>query len=371
MPSHAQQADWLMTEDDDQTGFRRPPKGTRFKPGRSGNPKGRPKGRRNLTTDLAALMKKRIPIRKDGELRHVTGQEALLLRLFEKAVGGDLKASAQIFAMVMKRITENRLYQNLKPLATKIANCRSLSTPQRHLSRTGSRAMIQIAPAERDAIFRSNFPAFLQASFHALEPNKTFEPNWLQEAISELLVQSQGKQTHAFISAPPRSLKSFQVSVVWVAFKLGHDPTHKFICASYSRDLANYLGAQCRKLMQADLYCRLFKTRLQKITEDELVTTDGGYRLTTSVGSTLTGLGGDTLIVDDPLNASDAYSETQRKTVNTWFTDTLSSRSNDKRTATIFVVSQRLHQEDLTGMLIEKGWKRSCLSSDSTTRHFN
>ena len=95
-----------MTAGDDEAGFKRPPKGTRFKPGRSGNPKGRPKGRRNLTTDLAALMKKRIPIRKDGELRHVTGQEAFLLRLFEKAVGGDLKASAQIFAMVMK--TDNQ-----------------------------------------------------------------------------------------------------------------------------------------------------------------------------------------------------------------------------------------------------------------------
>jgi predicted phage terminase large subunit-like protein len=216
--------------------------------------------------------------------------------------------------------------------------------------------MIQVTPTERDAIFRDDFPAFLQASFNALEPNKKFEPNWHQEAISELLVQSQGKQTHFFINAPPRSLKSFQVSVAWVAFKLGHDPTHKFICASYSRDLANNLGAQCRKLMQTDLYYRLFKTRLQKITEDELVTTEGGCRLSTSVGSTLTGLGGDTLIVDDPLNASDAYSETQRKTQNTWFTDTLSSRPNDKRTAAIFVVCQRLHQEDLTGMLIEKGW---------------
>jgi predicted phage terminase large subunit-like protein len=216
--------------------------------------------------------------------------------------------------------------------------------------------MIQIAPAQRDAILRKDFGSFLRASFNALEPNKTFEPNWHQEAISELLVQSQGKQTYFFINAPPRSLKSFQVSVAWVAFKLGHDSTHKFICASYSRDLADKLGALCRKLMQTDLYYRLFKTRLQKITEDELVTTEGGYRLSTSVGSTLTGLGGDTLIVDDPLNASDAYSETQRKNANTWFTDTLSSRTNDKRTAAIFVVAQRLHQEDLTGMLIDKGW---------------
>jgi predicted phage terminase large subunit-like protein len=215
----------------------------------------------------------------------------------------------------------------------------------------------QLTPTERDAIIRDDFPAFLRASFNALEPNKTFEPNWHQEAISETLVQSKGKQTQVFINAPPRSLKSFQVSVAWVAFTLGHDPTHKFICASYSRDLANNLGAQCRTLMQTDFYCRLFNTRLRKITEDELVTTENGYRLSTSVGSTLTGLGGDTLIVDDPLNASDAYSETQRKTQNTWFTDTLSSRTNDKRTAAIFVVCQRLHQEDLTGMLIEKGWK--------------
>jgi len=95
-----------MTESDDEAGFKRPPKGTRFKPGRSGNPRGRPKGRRNLTTDLAALLKKRIPIREDGEQRHVSGQEALLLRLFQKAVGGDLKASAQIFAMVMKADTQ-------------------------------------------------------------------------------------------------------------------------------------------------------------------------------------------------------------------------------------------------------------------------
>jgi predicted phage terminase large subunit-like protein len=88
----------------------------------------------------------------------------------------------------------------------------------------------------------------------------------------------------------------------------------------------------------------------------ELVTTEFGYRLTTSVGATLTGLGGDTLIVDDPLNANDAYSEPLRENVNTWFTDTLMSCLNDKRNGAVFVVSQRLHQEDLTGVLIEKGW---------------
>jgi hypothetical protein len=68
--------------------------------------------------------------------------------------------------------------------------------------------------------------------------------------------------------------------------------------------------------MQSHLYCRLFGTRLSRITDDELVTTKGGFRIATSVGATLTGLGGDTLIVDDPLNAIEAYSEPSRRNAN-------------------------------------------------------
>jgi predicted phage terminase large subunit-like protein len=109
--------------------------------------------------------------------------------------------------------------------------------------------------------------------------------------------------------------------------------------------------------MQSDFYCKLFSTRLSKITDDELVTTMGGFRIATSVGATLTGLGADTLIVDDPLSATEAYSEASRKNANNWFTGTLMSRLNDKRAGAIFVVTQRLHQEDLTGVLIEKGWE--------------
>ena len=216
--------------------------------------------------------------------------------------------------------------------------------------------MKQLTPAERDAIYRSDFLAFAQAAFFELEPDNIFEPSWHHEAIAQLLVESKGKKTRKYINAPPRSLKSFLVSVAWVAFKLGHEPTHKFICASYSRDLASHLAAQCRKLMESEMYRRVFATRLVKITDDELVTTKGGFRITSSVGATLTGLGADTLIVDDPLRADEAYSETARNNANTWFTGTLMSRLNDKRAGAIFVVTQRLHQEDLTGILIEKGW---------------
>jgi hypothetical protein len=211
-------------------------------------------------------------------------------------------------------------------------------------------------PEERDAIYRTDFCAFFQAAVAEVEPAVIFEPTWHLEAIATLLENSVGKRTRAYINAPPRSYKSFMVSVCWVAWILGHVPTHKFICASYSRDLADHLGAQCRRLMQSGLYRRLFATRLTKITDGKLVTTEGGYRLATSVGATLTGYGADTIIVDDPLNANATDSPLALNNFKAWFTGTLLSRLNNKAGGAIFVVAQRLHQDDLTGMLIEHEW---------------
>jgi Family of unknown function (DUF5681) len=92
----------MSTNDGAEGGYGRPPKDKRFKPGRSGNPKGRPKGARNLRTDLSHLLKKRVAIREDGELRHVSRQEAMLLSLYAKAIQGDTRASSQLFTMLMK-----------------------------------------------------------------------------------------------------------------------------------------------------------------------------------------------------------------------------------------------------------------------------
>jgi len=217
-------------------------------------------------------------------------------------------------------------------------------------------AVINVTPIERDAILRMDFLSFAQAAFAELYPKAKFEPNWHHQAIAELLLQSKGIKTRKYINAPPRSLKSFLVSVAWVAFRLGQEPTHKFICASYSRDLANHLANDCRRLMESKLYWRLFPTRLVKATEDELKTVEGGFRIATSVGATLTGYGADTIIVDDPMSANDSYSELARKNVNEWFVTTLMSRL-DNVSGTIVMVAQRLHQDDLTGHLIRTGWE--------------
>jgi predicted phage terminase large subunit-like protein len=95
-----------------------------------------------------------------------------------------------------------------------------------------------------------------------------------------------------------------------------------------------------------------------KSTESEYQTAAGGFRYATSITGTLTGRGGDLIIIDDPLNASEAYSKASRQKVLDWFTGTALSRLDDKRTGAMIVVMQRLHQDDLTGyLLLQGGWK--------------
>jgi hypothetical protein len=75
-----------------EVGFGKPPKHTRFKKGRSGNPKGRPRKKPDLYGELTKVLRERVTITVDGQPEKVTVQEALLLRLRDEALRGELWA---------------------------------------------------------------------------------------------------------------------------------------------------------------------------------------------------------------------------------------------------------------------------------------
>ena len=78
--------------DDYEVGYGRPPKHTRFKKGQSGNPKGRPKGSRNFSTDVRETLKEPVSVTKGGKRQTVSTQQAALSRLREKALKGDARS---------------------------------------------------------------------------------------------------------------------------------------------------------------------------------------------------------------------------------------------------------------------------------------
>jgi hypothetical protein len=85
------------------------------------------------------------------------------------------------------------------------------------------------------------------------------------------------------------------------------------------------------------------------------MTTARRSRLATSVGGTLTGRGGNLLIIDDPLKPQDAHSESARESLKQWYSNTLLSRLDHKTEGAIVVVMQRLHPDDLVSHLLEQG----------------
>jgi len=211
---------------------------------------------------------------------------------------------------------------------------------------------------EFDALTRLHFTIFVQRVFAELNPGVAYLDNWHINVIADALMELRsGKYRRLAVAMPPRSLKSIIISVAWVAWLLGHDPSLRLICVSYGQELADKMASDCRQIMQSQWYKRLFpNTRLmpgrQALANFE--TTAGGARFSTSIGGTLTGFGADIIIVDDPMKPSEALSEAERATTNNWVQHSLFTRLNDKRTGQIVIVMQRLHEDDVIGNLLEK-----------------
>ncbi len=141
------------------------------------------------------------------------------------------------------------------------------------------------------------------------------------------------------------------------AWLLGHDPAKAIVNVTYGQELSDKFARDCRAIMMASWYRDLFPTRvtLPRAPLQELVTTQGGFRLATSVGGVLTGRGADLVVIDDPLKPSDAMLESRRVAANEWFDGTLYSRLNDKTRGVIVIIMQRLHEDDLVGHVRKQG----------------
>ena len=75
-----------------EVGYKKPPRSSRFQKGVSGNPKGRPKDSKNLSSIMEKLLDQPVAIVIDGVKKEVSGREAIATRIFQKALSGDAKS---------------------------------------------------------------------------------------------------------------------------------------------------------------------------------------------------------------------------------------------------------------------------------------
>jgi predicted phage terminase large subunit-like protein len=200
---------------------------------------------------------------------------------------------------------------------------------------------------------RADFMCFVELTFGVLHPGTKLAHADYLDLMADLLMRvEEGARKRVIINLPPRHMKSIMVSVLYVAWRLGRDPTVKFITISYGDDLAHDLSGLTRKLMRSEIYSRIFPaTVLDKHAVDYVRTTKGGYRYATSVGSDITGFGADVIIVDDPMQPDDAASESVKEKVRQWLFSSVLTRFNNPADGALILVMHRLAPDDLSATL--------------------
>jgi predicted phage terminase large subunit-like protein len=173
-----------------------------------------------------------------------------------------------------------------------------------------------------------------------------------------------GESRRVIINCPPRYSKT-QLLLNFVLWSLGQVPDSEYIFTSYSSDLAATNSWKAREDVKSEIYRAVFPDvalDTSSTAKDHWRTTKGGVIYARGAGGSITGFGagkmregfGGAIIVDDPHKPDEAHSDTVRRSVLRWFSNTLENRVNSPNTP-IILIMQRLHEEDCAGWLLDGG----------------
>ena len=229
--------------------------------------------------------------------------------------------------------------------------------------------------SDQIADIRTDLLEFTKYMFKARKGVDLVEAPFHHELCATLEKVVTGQISRLIINVPPRSGKTEVAVKNFITWCMGNFPDSEFIHASYSKTLAASNTAEVRGMMHHEAFVELFgDPQLSKDSnaKDHFKTKSGGTIYATGAEGSITGFGagkmrktfGGAIVIDDPHKASEGNSETMRKNVRDWFSITMESRKNSLETP-IIVIMQRLHEEDLSGWLLDGGngeeWDHLCI----------
>ena len=227
-----------------------------------------------------------------------------------------------------------------------------------------SQALVSISKAECE----EDLAEFIRQAWHIVEPGAEYIHNWHVDMICEHLeaitygvqLEDGSKYNRLLINVPPGMMKSLLTNVFWPAWEWGpkNMPHLRYLCASHSMDLAIRDSTKMRRLIESEWYQERWGDRVQ-ITKDQnqktkFELTSTGFRQAVAAGS-ITGARGDRVIIDDPHSVEGANSDQQSASTIEWFLEAVPTRLNKPMESAIIVIMQRLHEEDVSGVILEKG----------------
>lgn len=209
--------------------------------------------------------------------------------------------------------------------------------------------------------------AFVRRAWHVIEPGQPYKHGWHVDAVCEHLeAATRGEITRLLINIPPGTMKSTLVSVFWPAWEWGpmNMPHIRFIGASHEQGLAVRDTLKMRRLVTSDWFKERWPIGLTGDQNQKTYyeNTKTGFRQACAVES-MTGRRGDRVAWDDPHSVEAALSDLKRESALRVFQETLPTRLNNPDSSIIAIVMQRLHEYDVSGLILENdfGYEHLCL----------
>lgn len=204
----------------------------------------------------------------------------------------------------------------------------------------------------------TSLSGFIREAWHVLEPSQPYVHGWHVDALcNHLEAVTDGLITRLLINIPPGTMKSLLASVFWPAWEWGPRgfPAMRYLTTSYTEKYVKRDSRRMRDLVQSDWYRSLWpEIELQRAGEMSFENSKRGGREGVPFAS-MTGGRGDRVIIDDPHSTETAESDAERQTTIRIFRESVPSRLNNPATSAIVVIMQRLHEQDVSGVITDMG----------------
>jgi predicted phage terminase large subunit-like protein len=217
---------------------------------------------------------------------------------------------------------------------------------------------------KKELLMRSYYH-FFKWAFKILIPNEPYVDaphvkylcDLLQSEV-ERMERNEEKTKDIIVNIPPRTSKSLIFSIIFPAWVWTRIPSNKFITISYDDALTLLNASQNRDLIESDEYQELFGSyvsiRHDSNAKSLFENTRGGRRVSKTTGSNITGMGSSIINIDDPENPITVMSEVKREQTQTYYGQSLYNRLTPANLGIRIIVQQRLHEEDLSGYLLNR-----------------